>query len=74
MINEVSPLNDGSSTVLPVPDRLYAIINKDDYWHSITSYFLVETGTIDDSQSQRALILKDDYWAGNPNYMYIKKQ
>lgn len=37
-------------------------------------YFLVETGTIDDSQSQRALILKDDYWAGNPNYMYIKKQ
>lgn len=35
-------------------------------------YFLVETGTIDDSQSQRALILKDDYWAGNPNYMYIK--
>ena len=35
--NEVSPLDDGSSTVLPVPDRLYAIINKDDYWHSITS-------------------------------------
>ena len=35
--------------------------------------FLVETGTIDDSQSQRALISKDDFWAGNPNYNYIKK-
>jgi len=35
--NEVSSLDDGSSTVLPVPDRLYATINKDDYWHSITS-------------------------------------
>lgn len=34
---EVSSLDDGTSTVLPVPDRLYAIINKDDYWHSITS-------------------------------------
>lgn len=34
--------------------------------------FLVETGTIDDSQSQRALISKDDFWAGNPNYNYIK--
>ena len=36
--NEVSALDDGSSTVLPVPDLLYAIINKDDYWHSITNY------------------------------------
>ena len=35
--NEVSSLDDGSSTVLPVPDRFYAIINKDDHWHSITS-------------------------------------
>ena len=36
--NEVSALDDGSSTVLPAPDFLYAIINKDDYWHSITNY------------------------------------
>lgn len=34
---EISSLDDGTSTVLPVPDRLYAIVNKDDYWHSITS-------------------------------------
>ena len=33
--NEASSLDDGSSTVLPVPDRLYAIIDKNDYWHSV---------------------------------------